>query len=223
MKVQFGDFSVDGDARQLCRGETSVHLSPKAFLLLELLLKNRPRAMSKAELQDAVWPDVFVLESNLTDLVSELRSALDQAGQRNGFIRTLHGFGYAFSADASEEAPSPSVRGAVPSWRLLWQGGQLTLSEGEFTVGRDPAVPVFLDDPTVSWTHARIQVSGSGASSGLTVTDLESRNGTFLNDRRLEAPAEARHGDELRMGSAWLAVRRISQERSATKPIEPTE
>src|SRR5207248_578013 len=89
MRVSFGDYAADFTTREVLRRGERVHLSPKAFRLLELLVSERPRALSKAELQDALWPQVYVQESNLADLVSELRAALQQTG-RGGIIRTLH-------------------------------------------------------------------------------------------------------------------------------------
>src|SRR5688572_11819295 len=199
MAVSFGDYTADFEARELRRGTAPVHLSPKALRLLELLIESRPKALSKADLQEALWPDVYVLESNLADLVSELRSALGQTGQRTGFIRTLHGFGYAFAAPTEDGGALPAKRGR-PSWRLTWQGGQASLGEGEFVMGRDPEAEISIDEDTVSWRHARLRISGTGAKSQATVTDLESSNGTFLNGKRLDGEAKALHGDELRLG-----------------------
>ena len=73
----FGDFVLDLDAHELLQAGTPVSLSPKAFQLLGLLVKNHPNALSKAELQNRLWPSTFVVEKNLTNLVSEIRAALD--------------------------------------------------------------------------------------------------------------------------------------------------
>ena len=64
---------MDLDSRELRRGAEPVRLSPKAFHLLEILVANRPKALSKADLQDKLWPDTFVVEKNLANLVSEIR------------------------------------------------------------------------------------------------------------------------------------------------------
>jgi DNA-binding winged helix-turn-helix (wHTH) protein len=221
VKIAFGDFAADLAARELLRDGGRVHLSPKAFRLLELLISSRPKALSKAELQDAIWPDVFVQESNLADLVSELRTAFDQAGQRSGFIRTLHGFGYAFSAPAVESAGErPNT---APSWRMTGPHGSTPFGEGEFVIGRDPAAAVSVDEPTVSWTHARLTVSGTGAASRATIEDLASSNGTYLNGRRVEGTVEAHHGDEIRVGALALGLWLLSRERSPTRPMDPSE
>ena len=56
----FGEYRLDVGARQLRRGDVALHLSPKAFDLLALLLQHRDRALSKQELHEALWPAVFV-------------------------------------------------------------------------------------------------------------------------------------------------------------------
>jgi Transcriptional regulatory protein, C terminal len=75
-EVRFGDFIVDTDTRELLRESRPVHLSPKAFQLLELLVTARPRALSKDALYKRLWPNTFVVEANLSNLVGELRAAI---------------------------------------------------------------------------------------------------------------------------------------------------
>lgn len=103
MPLRFGDFVLDESRRQLLRAGEPVRLSPKAFQLLSTLALARPRAMSKVELQEKLWPDTYVTEGNLANLVAELRSALGDDRARSQFIRTLYGFGYAFTATVEEE------------------------------------------------------------------------------------------------------------------------
>ena len=76
MKVQFADCVLDVDARTVCRGTAAIHLSPKAFELLAALVEHRGRALSKIELLERVWPDVFVSEASLARVVREIRAAL---------------------------------------------------------------------------------------------------------------------------------------------------
>ena len=101
---RFGDFVLDLEAHQLTRAGTPVSLSPKAFQLLGLLVQSHDKALSKTELQDRLWPGTFVVEKNLTNLVSEIREALGDDPMHPRFIRTVHRFGYAF-----REVPSPRV------------------------------------------------------------------------------------------------------------------
>jgi non-specific serine/threonine protein kinase len=107
----FGDFVFDLDAHELVRAGTPVSLSPKAFRLLGLLIECHPRALSKTELQERLWPGTFVVEKNLTNLVSEIREALGDDPATPRFIRTVHRFGYAFretpSVDSSDHDIGP--------------------------------------------------------------------------------------------------------------------
>ena len=76
MPVRFGMFLLDEETRELLRGDTRVPLSPKAFELLSILVAERPKAISKSDLQDRLWPATFVVEKNLTNLVGQIREAL---------------------------------------------------------------------------------------------------------------------------------------------------
>jgi DNA-binding winged helix-turn-helix (wHTH) protein len=107
MRVRFADCTLDTGSRELLRGGASVRLTGKAFRLLEVLVERRPNAVTKDELQNHVWPEVFVSEANLTSLVTELRSAIGDDARSPRFIRTVYGFGYAFSGGASETGRSP--------------------------------------------------------------------------------------------------------------------
>jgi DNA-binding winged helix-turn-helix (wHTH) protein len=104
--VSFRDFVLDLDTRELRRGGDSVSLSPKAYQLLEVLVVNRPKALSKSVLQERLWPDTFVLEKNLVNLVAEVREALGDDATHPRFVRTVQRFGYACS-DARRPRPRP--------------------------------------------------------------------------------------------------------------------
>jgi len=103
-QIPFGDFVLDLDARELRRGGERLKLSPKALQLLEILGTNRPRAFSKAELQERLWPETFVVEKNLANLVAEIRDTLGDNPVEQRFIRTVPRFGYAFRELAPETA-----------------------------------------------------------------------------------------------------------------------
>jgi DNA-binding winged helix-turn-helix (wHTH) protein len=92
MRVRFGTFVLDPEARELLRGDVPVALSPKAFELLIILVAGRPKAISKSDLQERLWPATFVVEKNLANLVSEIRDAGDDPSNPR-FIRTVRRFG----------------------------------------------------------------------------------------------------------------------------------
>jgi len=197
-RVGFGEFVLDTETLQLLRRGQAVHLSPKAYQLLAILVEGRPKALSKTDLQRRLWPETFVVETNLANLVGEIREALGDDSRRPRHVRTVHGFGYAFQgAQAGSRAAPSNV------YRLIWKGGRATLSEGEHILGRDAEASVVLDSPSVSRRHARILIAGSEA----TLEDLGSKNGTFLEDRRVGSPLPLSDGDKLHVGSVGLTFR----------------
>lgn len=205
MQVRFGPFTLDTESRQLSQDDAERHVSPKAFELLRLLVENRPRALSKAELHERLWPSVFVSEATLSSLVAEVRTALDERAGDEGFVRTVHRFGYAFKGEAAELGASgqTTVEGAR-CW-IIWESGQVPLREGDHLLGRDADVTVWLESPTVSRHHARIRITGPIAL----LEDLGSKNGTFLRGERLTAAAPLADGDAITLGSVPLRFRRI--------------
>jgi hypothetical protein len=76
VKIRFGPFILDLDTRQLTRGKREIHLASKAYELLATLVLDRPKVLSKAVLQQRLWPETFVAEANLSNLVAEIREAL---------------------------------------------------------------------------------------------------------------------------------------------------
>ena len=205
MRKRFGSCVFDSEVRQLFREGRPVPLSPKAFGLLALLLSRAPRAISKQEIQDALWPGVFVAESSLTNAVSELRAAMGQRAREPGMLRTVHGFGYAFSGEAIDEGPGAEQKGFSP-FRLARGNRRFALAEGENVLGRDPGVDVSIDHGSVSRRHARISVRGRTA----VLEDLQSRNGTFLGSRRIASPAELNDGDVIGLGPVKLTFEAFS-------------
>src|SRR5262245_28970688 len=96
MAFRFGDLELSPETRLLTRKGQPVPLTPKAFQLLELLVRERPKVISKADIQNALWPDTYVVEANVPNLVAEIRSALGESARQPRFIRTAVGVGYAF-------------------------------------------------------------------------------------------------------------------------------
>ena len=204
VKVRFGEFLFDDDTRQLLRGGEVVALSPKSFDLLRHLLKRRPGAVSKAELQALVWPDTHVTGASLASAASDLRAALQDRRRRPRFIRTVHGFGYAFCGEAEPSGKVSEPRPAAgPAYRLIWNRREIELSEGENVLGRDHGAVAWIDSPTVSRRHARIVVSDEQA----VLEDLGSRNGTWVRGRRVTGRLRLADLDELKLGSVVMVFR----------------
>lgn len=203
MRVRFGECVLDSITRELLVGRETVHLEPKAFDLLAILIENRPRALSKAEIHEKLWPGTFVSEGTLTSLLADVRSAIGDDGRDKRWIRTVHRFGYAFSGPAEIEGATKKTPRAAFAYRLYQRSREFALEEGENVLGRDPGVNVFLDHTSVSRRHARIVTSGEGAQ----IEDLQSKNGTFVRGARIEAPSRIADGDEIQLGSVPLTFR----------------
>lgn len=88
MQVRFGTFVLDHETRELLNAGHPVPLTPKAFELLSILVADRPKAISKSDLQERLWPATFVVEKNLANLVSEIRDAKD--ARRSGGAIHVH-------------------------------------------------------------------------------------------------------------------------------------
>ena len=217
MQVHFGRFVLDTESRELLRDGRHVSLSPKAFDLLGILVASRPKAISKRELQEQLWPATFVVEKNLANLVSEIRDAIGDAPSDPQFIRTVPRFGYAFRETVHGAEPGRSeVRGGL-SFRMTWVAGRVTLTEGEHVLGRDPNVEIYLDAPGVSRRHALIKIAAGRA----TIEDLSSKNGTFVGDQRVDKSRSIGDGDVVTVGSVKLTVRAVQVPTSTeTEPHE---
>lgn len=202
MRVRFADCTLDIDARRLLRPAGEVSLSPKAFDVLRVLVEQRPRALSKAELLERVWADVCVSDASLARTVTEIRAAIGDHARAGHILRTVHGFGYSFVASAHEidaNAATVGVAGSTGCW-LVGRHRAYMLQEGVHMVGRAPDVPVCLASTSVSRHHARVLVHGTQA----TIEDLRSKNGTFVRGVRLSEPAVLVPGDEIRIGPFTL-------------------
>lgn len=179
-----------------------MRLPPKSYALLEYLIQARPRVASRSELDELLWPRSYVARSSLGRLVTELRTAVGDDARAPRIIRTAHGVGYAFCA---EVAPVPAKPGGA-ALLLVWRGQPFPLSDGAHLLGRELDCSIIVDVAGVSRHHARIEVAGRQALIG----DLDSKNGTFVNRRRIAGPTPLEHLDEIGVGTAVLTVRRLT-------------
>jgi DNA-binding winged helix-turn-helix (wHTH) protein len=200
--LRFDIFEVDLGRRLLLREGSAVHLSPKALRLLEILIEQRPNALSKQELHDKVWPETFVSEATLASLIAELRCALEDDARSPRFIRTVFAYGYAFCGEVSTIIQETRLRGSLSGF-VEWNSRQITLSEGENVIGRDPEAAVFIDDATVSRHHARLTMT----AERVMLEDLGSKNGTFVLGKQIET-VDLQDGSEFCVGGVTLVFRR---------------
>jgi len=213
MRVRFGSFVLDSEARQLQRGGHPVHLTPKALELLELLVECRPNAVSKDEIHERLWPDTFVADVNLPVLVHDLREALEDDPHEPAFLRTVTRFGYAFCSPAHLEPEAPEWAVSSPhEYRLLWGAREIALQPGDTLLGRTHEATIWVDHSSVSRRHALLRVGENGA----TIEDCGSKNGTFLGADRVAEAVTLKDGDRILLGSALLVFRSFSKDRTRT-------
>src|ERR1700704_4297361 len=110
MIYQFGPFELDLATVELREGDKTRAMEPQVFALLALLIENRERLVSKDEIIEKVWDGRVVSDAAVASRVKSARKALDDDGKAQRFIRTIHGRGYRFVANAQ------ASRGAVGLW-----------------------------------------------------------------------------------------------------------
>ena len=208
VRFHFDEYVFDSEERRLFRNGEPLHLTPKSFELLRLLIETRPRALTKAELRERLWPDVVVDEANLKNLVAEIRDALGENGRRA--IRTVHRYGYAFSCDASEPPA------AMP--RFIHGERVYELNRGENLIGRGAGCSAVLDCSGVSRKHALVRVDGGR----VVLEDLHSKNGTWKNEERVRGAVVLNDGDHVRIGAATLTFRSSAAADTTTLGDEPS-
>lgn len=200
--ARFGRFQLDPGKRQLFRDGHVIHVTPKAFDLLKLLVEAAPRVLAKAELHERLWPRSIVTDATLVGLIKELRKALADDESRT-LIRTAHRVGYALDAVVDNERPTRLTAGLTRS--LVTGHRRITLAQGEYVIGRGPEAHIRLDFLTVSRRHARLVVT---ANTTL-LEDLDSKNGTTIDGARVDKVV-LRDGDCFSCGQVPCTYRESS-------------
>lgn len=218
MKIEFGAFTFDGAAREVRCGGDPIHLSPKAFDLLALLVRQAPDAVSKAEIHRELWPDTFVSDGNLAVMIAEIRRALGDSARQPAFVRTVSRFGYAFGrATAPAHGSGHASPTGGPSCYLTRGRDRFRLHAGDNILGREVDADVSIDAVGVSRRHAAIEVS----DAVVTLRDLSSKNGTFVEGMRVTGPVRLRDNVEVRLGAVQLHFR-CSSMATVTQTVEQT-
>jgi Tol biopolymer transport system component/DNA-binding winged helix-turn-helix (wHTH) protein len=131
---RFGRFVLDPSNVRLTADGAVCPLEPKSFRLLEFLVENRQRVVSKEELLTAVWEGVAVSDNALTRAMAQVRKALDDDPKNPKYIETVPTVGYRFLATVEEEeapaGPSPGPSPGPPpaaSRKLIWGAAAATV------------------------------------------------------------------------------------------------
>lgn len=109
MPYFFEDFSLDPDCRELRQGSNLVPIEPQVFDLLQYLVRNRERVVSKDDLIATVWNGRIVSESTLSSRITAVRHAVNDRGEEQRLIRTVARKGFRFVGDVREAATAKSI------------------------------------------------------------------------------------------------------------------
>ncbi|MBB4366191.1 DNA-binding winged helix-turn-helix (wHTH) protein [Bradyrhizobium sp. CIR48] len=102
MRYLFEDYALDSDRRELYRATEVIVVTPKVFDLLDYLIRNRERVVSKDDLINAVWNGRIVSDAALTTRMNAARSAIGDTGEKQHLIKTLPRKGFRFVGSVRE-------------------------------------------------------------------------------------------------------------------------
>jgi DNA-binding winged helix-turn-helix (wHTH) protein len=105
---EFGPFRLDPHERSLTRDYLALALTPKAFDILLALVESSRHVLTKEELMNRIWPDIYVEETNLAQHISMLRKVLGEKPGGGQFIETVPKRGYRFAVPVNKIRYEPS-------------------------------------------------------------------------------------------------------------------
>jgi DNA-binding winged helix-turn-helix (wHTH) protein/pimeloyl-ACP methyl ester carboxylesterase len=105
----FGDMVLDSERRELRSGSALIPIEPQVFDILNFLIRNRDRVVSKDDLLTAIWGGRLVSDSAIAARINAARRALGDSGEQQHWIRTIARKGFRFVGDVSEDVGSRSL------------------------------------------------------------------------------------------------------------------
>ena len=215
---KLGEWLVEPNLNTISRGNETTRLELKVMELLVFLAHRGSRLITRRETIDGVWGTEFICDNTLTHAISELRSALGDNAREPRFIQTIHRRGYRMLVPVTNlEGRELTDPGRPSCYRIVTGARIIRLKDGVNLIGRAPEATVHVDSVWVSREHARVTVNDRTA----TIEDLDSRNGTFVNGRRLARAMPLAEGDTIYLGRLTDVLRFTSGgPRVSTEPLE---
>jgi DNA-binding winged helix-turn-helix (wHTH) protein len=213
--IRFAEFELDLGAYVLRRQDGPLRLEKMPMEVLILLVQRAGTLVQRSEIQAMLWgPNVYVEhDSAINTALRKIRRRLGDDAENPRFVETVVGKGYRFIAPVESNvgpraqlsashgtSSSARWRRIFPSYRVTRGKQEFVLEAGETVFGRDPTAGVYVDHPSVSRRHACISIGSKGA----VLEDLKSRNGTFVNGRRINRPTRVDHGAVIGLGPITL-------------------
>jgi TolB-like protein/tetratricopeptide (TPR) repeat protein len=144
LRYLFENYAFDTDRRELHRDSDVVAVAPKVFDLLDFLIRNRDRVVSKDDLINEIWNGRSVSDAALTTRLNAARSAIGDSGQEQRLIKTLPRRGFRFVG--------PIVQAQGPAGASVADEGQTEHPKPVLTLPDKPSIAVLpfqnlSDDP----------------------------------------------------------------------------
>jgi TolB-like protein len=121
LRYIFEEYALDTDLRELYRGAHLVSVAPQVFDLLDYLIRNRERVVSKDDLINAIWNGRVVSDAALTTRLNVARSAIGDSGEKQRLIKTLQRKGFRF-VGAVQEVQRPAVAAVLADSERSYPG-----------------------------------------------------------------------------------------------------
>ena len=166
MRYVFEDYAFDTDRREMYRGKVPISIAPQVFDLLEYLIRNRERVISKDELVGAVWGGRIVSDEALTTRLNVARNAIGDTGQAQRLIKTLPRKGFRFIGEVREalegaDVASDPAASVLVADKLSVAAPHLSIVVLPFTnIGGDSEQEYFVDGVTESLTTDLSRIGG---------------------------------------------------------------
>ncbi len=115
MRFRFAGHVLEGVRRELLRGGEPVAVEPQVFDMLEYLLRNRDRVVTKDDLLESVWRGRIVSESTLNSRMNAVRRAVGDSGEAQTVIRTVMRKGFRLIAEVHEDSAASAIPAGSPA------------------------------------------------------------------------------------------------------------
>jgi TolB-like protein len=166
LRYLFEEYAFDTDRRELHRGAHVVSVAPQVFDLLDYLIRNRERVVSKDELITAIWNGRSVSDAALTTRLNVARSAIGDSGEEQRLIKTLARKGFRFVGAVQEQRPAIAQVGSLArnddTAQRAFSPPRLSIVVLPFVnLSGDPEQDYFVDGVTESLTTDLSRISGA--------------------------------------------------------------